>query len=415
MQRLTSRDKSETLTIPAFDECGNVLDSCLHYNPHTGRLSLEPSEELAQGPVRDFDFRPDDPEKYERLTILLNNRCNFACEYCYSAAGRTSESLTTEDVDDMLAYFIDPTRVGCRKLRFFISGGGEPLATSELLFHTVESIKARCERHSFAYQIVLITNGSLLTKEVVRRLMAAGVHVSVSFELTRTAQERHRGHYEQVRNNIKTALSEGCVPSITTTVTPETVGEMSRMCAALLSDFVGVRDWCCTPVIDPSLDPVVAARFYRTFTNAFYDCQDRLEGTGVSMGSPFYWKLTGLRRRFCGGKMCLNYRRDITICPLSSSPREPHYVRYIYGRLECGHPVFDRDRFLELMRENETRLSSPDCSACFLRYHCAGLCFTRNLLLGDRLKREICRFYRYFASRFFWRTYARGCAELSRK
>ena len=100
--------------IPAGDLAGKADDALqLIYSPLTG-LSLMadvadmedisgrlekvvlgcagPEEELASlyapQKLQNLSARMTRPEQIRRLCILANQRCNFACSYCYSARGR---------------------------------------------------------------------------------------------------------------------------------------------------------------------------------------------------------------------------------------------------------------------------------------------------------------------------------------
>lgn len=57
-------------------------------------------------------FEPRDPGKSLKLSLIPNNICNFACSYCYSAAGRSNAVLNSDKLFNVLDWFIDPSRTG---------------------------------------------------------------------------------------------------------------------------------------------------------------------------------------------------------------------------------------------------------------------------------------------------------------
>lgn len=96
------------------------------------------------------------------LTIAPTRACNFACPYCFEE-NRTA-SLMTEETEDKLVRFIEKhkqvTKLG---LTWY---GGEPL----LYFDKIKSLNAKIESLGKAYSSFIVTNGYLLTPEVIEQL-----------------------------------------------------------------------------------------------------------------------------------------------------------------------------------------------------------------------------------------------------
>ncbi len=115
----------------------------------------------------------------------LTRRCNLECSHCYISAGSWHEGegeLSTEEcfriLDDLLA--VNPSML-------LILSGGEPLLRDDL-----ESIAERAA--SAGATVVVGTNGTLLTRERIETLKAAGVRgVAVSVDsLNATYHDRFR-------------------------------------------------------------------------------------------------------------------------------------------------------------------------------------------------------------------------------
>lgn len=393
-------------------------DGILLYCPQTARLCkvvggesghvspdeyAELVEKLRQGEQLAFPDLPETPDDFSKITLILNNRCNFSCSYCYSAPNRSSATLSCRDIDSIITWFVN-TRGSCSsRLGFFISGGGEPLVSRKELYFALTRIKELCDSHDVRYDVVLMTNGSLIDDEFTSVAKNCHVHTSVSFEITEKSQNAGRGHYERVDAGIRRLIGAQCDLSLSSTITLKTVDDMPAMAAKIMSDYPSIRNWSCAPVVAPELSVADMESLYTRFTDCFFRCSDDLKTGKTRIGFTFYWKLTGIRKRFCPGKVCFSYDRGISICPFATSSRD---AAYFYGHLdEAGRPVFDRDRFRGLMNENANRCASPMCSACFLKCHCAGLCFSRHRLMSAEQRDCICRFYRHFAAEYFWRQY----------
>lgn len=130
--------------------------------------------------------------------LVLTHACNLACTYCYTGEKkrvRMSLEVATRGLDFA---FATASRSGTRlQLSFF---GGEPLLEHELLVALAEQAQARSGALAVPLLMQMTTNGTLLTRELVERLGALGVHVALSLDGT-------RAQHEAVRPNIGGASS----------------------------------------------------------------------------------------------------------------------------------------------------------------------------------------------------------------
>ena len=60
------------------------------------------------------------------LHLLLNEKCNFSCKYCYSANGRSKAELTEDQIYTTLDYFLSSERAAVKDRTVMFMGGGEP-------------------------------------------------------------------------------------------------------------------------------------------------------------------------------------------------------------------------------------------------------------------------------------------------
>jgi uncharacterized protein len=161
------------------------------YDQHTSRLTDSSGRPLVD--VRSipqhvpvewrevFRTSPETPasksNKVERLKIQLGLGCNYSCSYCLQAAHvqkATSTSLTdAERFLGNLDKWLDGSRLG--KIEFW---GGEPL----LYWRKVELLAPALAAKFPGVKFSMITNGSLLTPEIVDRLDALNFTVVVSHD-----------------------------------------------------------------------------------------------------------------------------------------------------------------------------------------------------------------------------------------
>jgi Radical SAM superfamily/4Fe-4S single cluster domain len=107
---------------------------------------------------KDFDH-------IESVYWVFTQLCNDQCDHCYNLSGpkgaRMSEAECLAIVDNL------PARID----RLILSGG-EPIADKKKLYAILDKIKAR---YGNATQVMLQTNGDLLTGEILDTLIAKGV------------------------------------------------------------------------------------------------------------------------------------------------------------------------------------------------------------------------------------------------
>jgi uncharacterized protein len=132
-----------------------------------------------------------------RVTILTTLQCNFACEYCYQGDGAEGQmsggrmsAATAAQVSEWIGRQIE--RVGPERLvlTFF---GGEPLLNTPVMFDIAEQCHRIAQAHGIRLILNLITNGLLLSTEIVDRLIPLGLTgVKVTLDGDRETHDRAR-------------------------------------------------------------------------------------------------------------------------------------------------------------------------------------------------------------------------------
>jgi sulfatase maturation enzyme AslB (radical SAM superfamily) len=123
-------------------------------------------------------------EELEQVTLLLTERCNFDCIYCYRRGrdGRTMSERVAATAIGLLRASAQPAV----ELHF---SGGEPLLEFDLLRRIVETAVHQLAGRT-ALTLSVSTNGSLLTPERIRYLAERGVRLQLSFDGVAAAQDR---------------------------------------------------------------------------------------------------------------------------------------------------------------------------------------------------------------------------------
>ena len=141
------------------------------------------------------DFKNNTDEMH--VTVLTTLQCNFACDYClqgdhgdYNLHANKMSLETAREVCDWLVHRLDTVKPKKLALTFF---GGEPLLNLPVLYEIAERAWTETQRRSVAMQIQVITNGLLLTPEVVDRLRPFGLNgFKVTLDGDRETHDRMR-------------------------------------------------------------------------------------------------------------------------------------------------------------------------------------------------------------------------------
>jgi sulfatase maturation enzyme AslB (radical SAM superfamily) len=117
--------------------------------PHPCRVSLNPS------PIPSLRY----------LEVQITDRCNLQCRHCYIGDG-FHQDLSKEQIQRVLEEFEE-----IQGLRLLLSGG-EPLLHP--FFWEINDIL-----RNHAFRSVLLSNGTLITEEVAKRLRVHEVQISL--------------------------------------------------------------------------------------------------------------------------------------------------------------------------------------------------------------------------------------------
>jgi uncharacterized protein len=166
--------------------------------------------------------REDDSQL--RVTVLTTLQCNFACDYCiqgdhgdYNKHAAKMSLDTARRVADWCEARLDGVAPSSFALTFF---GGEPLLNLPVMYYLAERLWQACEARGVRMLINVITNGLLLTPEVVDRLTPYGLNgVKITLDGDRDAHNRMRplrggqGTFDRIIANIR-GVADKCRVSI---------------------------------------------------------------------------------------------------------------------------------------------------------------------------------------------------------
>ena len=149
-----------------------------------------------------------------RITVLTTLQCNFACDYCiqgdHGDYNRTAAKMSLETADRVATWAeerMDVVRPSSFVLTFF---GGEPLLNLPVVYYLAERLWTSSTQRGIHMQINVITNGLLITPEVVDRLEPFGLNgFKITLDGDRATHNRMRplrggqGTFDRIIGNIR--------------------------------------------------------------------------------------------------------------------------------------------------------------------------------------------------------------------
>ncbi len=149
-----------------------------------------------------------------KITVLTTLQCNFACDYCiqgdHGDYNKTAAKMSLETAARAAAWVdrrLDAIAPGRLVLTFF---GGEPLLNLPVLYDLAERLHASCTARGVDLVINIITNGLLITRELVERLNPLGLNgIKITLDGDRDAHNRSRplrggqGTFDRIVANVR--------------------------------------------------------------------------------------------------------------------------------------------------------------------------------------------------------------------
>lgn len=184
-------------------------------------------------------YQSQTPDKITELTILINQRCNFSCAYCYSANGRDNKEMSLEQLISIIDWFVDIKRGDSLDMTF--SGGGDPVLSFNLVRQGIEYALKKALRLSIKLNVGIVTNGSAITSEQMDFISQYNIGLVVSCDIIEEVHNAQRSHYDIVASTIDELCHRNIEFGIRSTITPLNVARQEEMVEVLHKRFPAIR------------------------------------------------------------------------------------------------------------------------------------------------------------------------------
>ncbi len=166
--------------------------------------------QLIEASVLEDGGRSDILSNVTSMILLITERCNFSCTYCYGAYGEKHSEM---NLDTAIAAVNLAVNLGVKDIVFL---GGEPLLNWPL----IKELTPYIESFQKGISIRITTNGSLVTEEIAQFFDEHNVEVSVSMdgpleEHNKTRQYKNGfGTFDAVQRGIEILQKHGVLKLI---------------------------------------------------------------------------------------------------------------------------------------------------------------------------------------------------------
>jgi uncharacterized protein len=149
-----------------------------------------------------------------KVTILTTLQCNFACDYCiqgdHGDYNKGAAKMSME-MAGRLATWMEGRLDAITPQRLVITYfGGEPLLNMPVVYYLSERMHASCAARGVQMLINIITNGLLMTREMVERLNPLGLNgIKITLDGDREAHDQSRplrggqGTFDKIVANVR--------------------------------------------------------------------------------------------------------------------------------------------------------------------------------------------------------------------
>lgn len=310
-------------------------------------------------------------QRLEHLSINITTtlKCNARCPYCYEG-GVKPVDFDEERLEDLIAFIKTHKRDLPVKLNWF---GGEPLMNTNI----IDSVTRRVGESGFTFDSFIITNGSLINKNIIRWKFPKW-HVSgIQVTLDGTAQEyerrknylgKTRNIFKRVLDNIENAADKGIHVDIRLNTDRRNLNDMLNLIYVLQARFDSNENVSYYPAFVTGVEDKLSDDEKVAFVKQMF----------IELANPKKFSIN--RRLYSTPRNIACMRNDIQSFSVD-----------VFGRVYCcEHHVGRKEKSIGTLKRlskkvNDSRALEPlraECEECVFLPKCMGGCAS-NLRTGD--------------------------------
>jgi len=318
---------------------------------------------------------PSGSDTPRALNLFLTGKCNLNCRYCFVNKTGQERSVLDEasirkSIDLLFGY------PGKRKVLSF--NGGEPLTEWPLLRRAYLYAYEKARENGVALDIVVVSNGTLLTQGIVDFFVHYGAILKISIDGDKETHDRQRpflsgtaSSFDSVLRNLERIDWKGLPVAASLVFTPESVDRLVDNVRFLAEKGFGFVE--LYPDIHARWDDEGIVRLRKSlkaFSGYYVDAFR--SGGSVFKNSLLDSIVNDVRMGKTEG--CPNIQLDpdgnFYVCDkVMSLPPDERYP-YRVGNAKSGLDEVERKKLLSGLRKDIACSSGLDCGSCEYEKYC---------------------------------------------
>lgn len=358
------------------------------------------------------------------FVILVSDKCNLSCSYCYCSAEQEGNLMSKETLHAVLKRIYEELPFNDSKYTIAFEGG-EPLIAMDIIKEAHKCIKILDKKYGKFTRLLCETNGTLLTKENISIFKEMDIRIGVSIDGPRDIHNKFRaypgnkGSFEDVLRGYRIAQDAGLYPGCTATLhEPEdlitafkffTENNIFNFRLGIACSFSGRASLLFYPedrnhkFAESFLTAVdMALEFNKTRPGVlcFGDLDEMLSNIIVKTREFFL-----CLRSPCGAGnsiMCFTAEGDIYPCDFMSGEK-----KLKLGNISDKRPLYKilyESGMVRSLRERTVQ-NIPKCKKCVWRRFCGSSCAARSYGAYGSMLREspFCGFFKTVYEKLIWK------------
>lgn len=185
---------------------------------------------------------------YMEFVVAPTLDCNFACPYCFETKRHHFMELDVQK--NIVDFYLEQVSLSKYKRVKLAWYGGEPLLQFDTVKKMTEQINEINEKYSVTCDVVMTTNGYLLTEDIVRELEKLNFkYIQITIDGPKDIHDNRRmlvsgkGTFDKIIENIKLLKDSSVVVSVRINIDKENAAmysELSKLIDSLDMDNVRI-------------------------------------------------------------------------------------------------------------------------------------------------------------------------------
>lgn len=218
------KSKFNLLKIPYFIGCIlKDVSANINFNSICNKYNL--SQEDLENTILKFNSNfkkisyinkfKEDSKSLKLLRLIITNTCNLKCKYCYANEGtyQTSDNYTNTNAKMKISdakKIIDNVLLSYEEIDEISFFGGEPFLNFDVIKEIINYIVEKVNEGKLKKipRFSTVTNGTIVTKEIIELINKFNIHVVVSLDGPKDVNDQLRitktdsGTYDLIEKNI---------------------------------------------------------------------------------------------------------------------------------------------------------------------------------------------------------------------